>query len=70
MAREDNEYELLCREAEKLRAMGGNIFVMRRDPMKLSSTDFRKNLDKSALAPSVFAYISEKGLYGFGENRE
>ena len=68
LAREENEYELLSREAEKLRAMGGNIFVLRRAPMKLSSTDFRKNLDKSALDPAVYAYILEKGLYGLEKN--
>ena len=69
LAREDNEYGLLCREAEKLRKMGGRIFVLRRDPMKLSSTDFRKNLDKSALDSSVYAYILKKRLYGLDENR-
>lgn len=70
LAREDNEYELLCQQAEKLTEMGGEIYVLRRDPMKLSSSDFRKNLDRSALDPAVFAYIEKKGLYGLGTDTE
>ena len=64
MAREENEYRILCEEAQKLRVMGGEIYVLRRDPMKMSSTEFRKNLDRSALDPAVYEYILEKGLYG------
>lgn len=64
MAREEKEYGLLCAEAEKLRARGGEIFILRRDPMTVSSTDFRRSLDPSMLPAGVYGYIRERGLYG------
>ncbi len=65
MARDREEYGLLCEAAEKLRAIGGEIYVLNREPMVMSSTDFRKNHDASALSPAVYSYIKEKKLYSF-----
>ena len=65
MAREEREFEKLSVVAEELRARGGEIYLLRREPMIVSSTDFRTNRDPSILDEAVFAYIVENNLYGF-----
>jgi len=64
LAREEDEYGLLCERAEVLREMGGEIFILRADPMVVSSTDFRQSRDPSLLCPGVYEYIRKNRLYG------
>lgn len=64
MAREENQFALLQEAAENLRMKGGEIYLINRDPMEVSSTDFRLTRDPDLLDAKVYAYIREKGLYG------
>lgn len=70
-ARQEDEYQKLCREREGYREEKERISILRCAPEEMSSTRIREELKRDGdvsrwLDPAVEAYIKEHGLYGCG----